>query len=227
MKKELMTTSALVAAGMFGLASQADAQMMRKPNPVQLKVGGYMEQFVGYAFRDATFATGVPVGQVDQQTEAEIHFTGSGKLDNGLQIVAHVEYEVTGSPGNIIDEQTLTLRNGFGQVILGNEDPVASLMTTGYITTFVTNAGGSLTYDVTPWIPIPVGFTQGSPVAGALTDPKLEVVRQRREQDHLCLAAYRRVPGRCELRARIEPAAPERRGRQYRPWPAGARRRRR
>ena len=49
MKKGLMTTSALVAAGMFGLASQADAQMMRKPNPVQLKVGGYMEQFVAYS----------------------------------------------------------------------------------------------------------------------------------------------------------------------------------
>jgi predicted porin len=174
MKKGLMTTSALVAAGMFGLASQADAQMMRKPNPVQLKVGGYMEQFVGYAFRDASFATGVPRGQVDQQTEAEIHFTGQAKLDNGLQIRAHVEYEVTGSPGNVLDEQTLTLRNGFGQVILGNEDPVSSLMTTGYITTFVTNAGGSLTYDITPWVPIPVGFTQGSPVAGALTDPKLE-----------------------------------------------------
>ncbi len=174
MKKGLMTTSALVAAGMLGFASQADAQMMRKPNPVQLKVGGYMEQFVGYAFKDASFYNGVPSGQFDQQTEAEIHFTGQAKLDNGLQIRAHVEYEVTGSPGNVIDEQTLTLRNGFGQVILGNEDPVSSLMTTGYITTFVTNAGGSLTYDITPWVPIPAGFTQGSPVAGALTDPKLE-----------------------------------------------------
>jgi predicted porin len=173
MKKGLLTTSALVAAGMIGMASQADAQGMRKPNPVQLKVGGYMEQFVGYAFRDATFQIG-PSGQFDQQTEAEIHFTGQAKLDNGLQIRAHVEYEVTGSPGNVIDEQTLTLRNGFGQVILGNEDPVASLMTTGYITTFVTNAGGSLTYDITPWIPLPANFTQGSPVAGALTDPKLE-----------------------------------------------------
>ncbi len=196
MKKGLMTTSALVAAGMFGLAGHAHAQG-KAMNPVQLKVGGFMEQFVGYAFRDSSGFTGNgtatgtagagggggPSGQFDQQTEAEIHFTGQAKLDNGLQVRAHVEFEVTGSGhsaaavgNNQIDEQTLTLRNGFGQLILGNDDPVASLMTTGYTTYFVTNAGDSLTYDVVNFIPQPAGFgaAGGSIFSTLLVDPKLE-----------------------------------------------------
>ena len=110
-----------------------------KPNPVQLKVGGFMEQFVGYGFRDPSGAAtstvaarpirhggepGAAQGQFDQQTEAEIHFTGQAKLDNGLPVHAHVEFEVTGSGhggaatagNNQIDEQTLTLRNGYRQI---------------------------------------------------------------------------------------------------------------
>jgi len=200
MKKGLLMTSALVAAGMLALGD--DAQAQQKPtNPVQLRVGGYMEQIIGVAFKrpsngTLTFGTpantqtrgGADVQQFDVTTEAEIHFIGDGRLDNGLVIRAGFEMEVTGSPGVIWDEQWLILRNGFGQLILGSEDPVASLMVSGYSTNFVTQAGSTLTYDILPWISNinPNGGGVGvqgsaasgagiasSPMVGALFDPVL------------------------------------------------------
>lgn len=177
MKKGLLMTSALVAAGLFASAYEAQAQ--QKPrNPVQLRVGGYMEQIVGVTFNlpntrqnaGATqIATPIAAGTkrlaFDQQTEAEIHFVGDGRLDNGLNIRAVVELEVTGSPGDQFDEQYLILRNGFGQVILGNEDPVASLMNNGYGFGLVTNAGNNVTYGTQGFLPAPRGFGP-SPTAG-------------------------------------------------------------
>jgi predicted porin len=172
-------TSALVAAGLF--ASSHEAQAQQKPsNPVQLRVGGYMEQTVGVTFAvpntlergaaAAAPASGGPIASekrlaFDQQTEAEVHFVGDGRLDNGLNIRAVFEMEVSGSPGDHWDEQYLILRNGFGQVILGNEDPVASLMNNGYGFGLVTNAGQSVTYDTQGWLPPPTGFNP-SPTAG-------------------------------------------------------------
>jgi predicted porin len=177
MKKGLLMTSALVAVGTLAIADDAWAQ--KATNPVQLRLGGYMEQKVGAAFQrtntiertglapNTVGSYGVPTGTFDVQTESEIHFIGDGRLDNGLVIRAVVELEVTGSPGNIIDEQYLILRNGFGQVILGAEDSVASLMTTGYITQLASNVGQSLTYDITPWIAAPAAWPTPSPTAAA------------------------------------------------------------
>jgi hypothetical protein len=182
MKKGLLMTSALVAAGTLSLAVDAWAQ--KAANPVSLRLGGYMDQRIGSAFqrqdeKERTGSTspqapGASQGTFDQQTEAEIHFIGDGRLDNGLVIRAVVELEVTGSPGNMIDEQYLILRNGYGQVIVGNEDPVTSLMTTGYISHLASSVGLSLTYDITPWIPAPAGWVSPSPTAGATHAVMLE-----------------------------------------------------
>src|SRR5262245_5014310 len=132
MKKGLLMTSALVAAGMLTLGN--DAQAQQKPtNPVQLRLGGYVEEIVGQAFNrlpsshtaaigSAPAGTAGASGTFDQQTESEIHVIGDGRLDNGLVIRAVFELEVSGSPGNVWDEAYVILRNGFGQLILGNED---------------------------------------------------------------------------------------------------------
>jgi predicted porin len=184
MKKGLLMTSALVAAGTLSLADDAWAQ--KATNPVQLRLGGYMEQKLGAAFQrqntvertglapNTVGSYGAPTGTFDVQTEAEIHFIGDGRLDNGLVIRTVVELEVTGSPGNIIDEQYLILRNGFGQVIIGAEDPVTSLMTTGYISVLPFGAGQSLTFDITPWIPAPTAWPTPSPTAAATHSVNLE-----------------------------------------------------
>jgi hypothetical protein len=96
MKKGLLMTSALVAAGTLSLADDAWAQ--KATNPVQLRLGGYMEQKLGAAFQrqntvertglapNTVGSYGAPTGTFDVQTEAEIHFIGDGRLDNGLVI---------------------------------------------------------------------------------------------------------------------------------------------
>jgi hypothetical protein len=177
MKKGLLMTSALVAAGMFVIGN--DAQAQTKPsNPVQLRLGGYVEEAVGYAFQRPDqrlvgpnvavgLPAGVPQGQFDQQTESEIHVIGDGRLDNGLVIRTVFEMEVSGSPGQLWDEAYVILRNGFGQLILGNEDPVSELMTAGYGNGLITNAGQNLTYDSQAWIPAPASFTASPTISAA------------------------------------------------------------
>jgi predicted porin len=177
MKKGLLMTSALVAAGMFVIGN--DAQAQTKPtNPVQLRLGGYVEETVGYAFQRpdtrvkgantaVPLSAGTPDGQFDQRTESEIHIIGDGRLDNGLVIRAVFEMEVSGSPGQLYDEAYVILRNGFGQLILGNEDPVAELMTAGYGNGLVTFAGQNLTYDSPGWIPAPTTFIASPTISAA------------------------------------------------------------
>lgn len=167
MKKTLLMTSALCAVGMLTLAN--DAQAQQKPtNPVQLRLGGYVEEGIGVAFnRLSTSEQGaaglVPAGVATQtfdiMTESEIHVIGDGRLDNGLVIRAVFELEVAGSPGQTWDEAYLILRNGFGQLILGNEDPVSELMTAGYGNGLTAHAGVDMTYGTQKWMPAPSTFS--------------------------------------------------------------------
>jgi hypothetical protein len=131
---------------------------------VKLGVGGYMEQVIGITFdRDDAADTGgggAPglasgATSVKQYNESEIHFKGSGKLDNGIEIVADVQLEVAGSPGQVIDEHYAIVRGNFGQVLIGVEDIAPYLMTTGYIGSFATGVGLSLVYDRPNWIRAP------------------------------------------------------------------------
>jgi hypothetical protein len=184
MKKGLLMTSALVAAGMLTIGN--DAQAQTKPtNPVQLRVGGYMTHLFGFALnrqdahqRGSALSGGVAAADAspntfDQQTEAEVHFIGDGRLDNGLVIRAVAELELSGSPGQVWDEQYLILRNGYGQLILGAEDPVAELMTAGYGNGLLTYAGENLTYGSQNWVPSPVSFSS-SPTNSAARSAFIE-----------------------------------------------------
>ena len=55
MKKHLLGTTALVAAGMFAMADTASAQT--KVGPVQVSVGGYYAEYVSYTSQDDVGAT--------------------------------------------------------------------------------------------------------------------------------------------------------------------------
>jgi outer membrane protein OmpU len=182
MKKGLLMTSAIVAAGMLALGNDAQAQAQKPTNPVQLRLGGYLENTVGEALQRpkaqaiganpaVPFAAGAggttSMNTFDVQTESEIHIIGDGRLDNGLVIRTVFEMEVSGSPGQLWDEAYLILRNGFGQVILGNEDPVSELMTAGYGNGLVANAGLNLTYDSQAWVPQPGTFTASPTISAA------------------------------------------------------------
>ena len=186
MKKQLLTTTALVAAGAIAASTPALAK-----NTVSLGVGGYLEQIVGIVFDrdDTNTVSGTTRTSVDQQSESEIHFKGTGKLDNGITIVANVELEVTGSPGNRIDEQYIIVRGNFGQVILGSEDNAGHLMTIGYSGSWATGVGQSLTFDRADWISPPSTYYAGA-LGGQRFDGTLNDVRLRSSDNDSSKISY-------------------------------------
>ncbi len=113
MRKVLFATTAAAA---LALAGGAQAQ-------VELGLGGYWEEWVGFADQD------LDVGDWDQQSDKEIHVKGSTTLDNGVTVGVRFELEAQDvDVGNKHDEALLTMSGGFGSVILGNEDNVGQLL---------------------------------------------------------------------------------------------------
>jgi predicted porin len=143
MRKVLFASTALVAFGAVGSAQAAD--------PITLKVGGFMQQWIGWASQSNDTTIAGVAGQTGKRNEfvnrdnSEIFFTGSTKLDNGLTVAVRVELEAgAGANSSAIDEANLTLSGGFGRLILGAEDNVSALMQNiapdvGYGTGFVEN----------------------------------------------------------------------------------------
>ena len=82
MKKFLIGTTALVAAGF--VAGQAEAA-----DPIKLSVGGYMNQYVGYADQDEDGQENF--AEVKVESETELYFRGSTTLDNGLTIGVNID----------------------------------------------------------------------------------------------------------------------------------------
>jgi len=130
MKKTLLVSTAIVASGLF--ASGAFAQ--EKPMG-PLTVGGYFNTMTAVQNnnRDIASATNAAAsGGVNKRnktvfTEGEIHFKGSTKLDNGLEIGFRAELELK-SDTDQIDEIWIDFRGQFGRVILGQNDNVTREM---------------------------------------------------------------------------------------------------
>ena len=128
MRNFLIATSALAFAGGVAAVPASAADML------SLGVGGYMEQWFGYANRDDK---GVD-GGFDTQTDAEVHFRGSLESDSGLKFTVHVELEgandsvntvdADGKAGKTdeteIDEAFVRVTGSFGQIELGQRDPI-------------------------------------------------------------------------------------------------------
>ena len=173
MNKQLLASTALVAAGMLMAPSMANAA----GQTVKLGLHGYMEQLVGVVFDrsddESTTTRAQSKTSFDQSTESEIHFKGSGKLDNGITIIADVQLEVSGSPGNIIDEQYMIIRGGFGQLTLGSEDNAGHLMTIGYSGTWATGVGQNKTFDTADWIALASGIAAAARHDGTLNNVTL------------------------------------------------------
>ncbi|MBT5456421.1 MAG: porin [Rhodospirillaceae bacterium] len=156
MKKQLLTTTALVAAGALATASTASA--------VQLKVGGYMEGIIGVADDDRPFTAGGDPGTgFDVQQDGEIHFKSATTLDNGLKIRTRLELEgFSNAPGattngDEIDEAYIAISGKWGEVRIGSEDNAAHLMVTPTMGSWATNVGQNLNFDVTDWLARPSG----------------------------------------------------------------------
>lgn len=112
MKKYLAVLGALV--GSFA-AVPAHAQ-------IDVTVGGYTSNYVGWADQDTT--AGTDVKSVDILRDSELHFRAEGKTDAGLTYGFLVEALVDSGAADdfTVQESYLYLSNEYGKVILGSED---------------------------------------------------------------------------------------------------------
>jgi hypothetical protein len=120
MKKILLGTTCMVAAGLAGAGAQA-------AEGLSLSLGGFY-----------TFAGGVVVDEDDDTTyddnrsngafryEGEIHFKGETVLDNGLTVGNRIELEGQNQGGDQIDEAYVYFRGGFGELRFGADEAALS-----------------------------------------------------------------------------------------------------
>ena len=167
MKKQLLTTTALVAAGVLVVSGPALAQKSGKPT---LTLGGESTQIFGVGTNDDAYdaINGQRVG-FDQHSDGEVHFNGAVTLDNGIKIRTQVKLEsntesnTSGETGNVahgaqgdtIDEHWMRISGSFGEVRLGSADAAAQAMTTGYLATWNTNVFLNLAFDTGDWVTKP------------------------------------------------------------------------
>lgn len=120
MKKVLLGTTALVAAGAFASAAQADEMMAE---PISVGVGGYYHAaLIGVSGDDDTDRG----HGINQNIELEVG--GSTTLDNG--ITASVRIRVNGNnpdgaDGINTDETEVNLSGGFGRIAYGTVEGAA------------------------------------------------------------------------------------------------------
>jgi len=140
MKKILLGTSALALAGAFASpAASADWDV---------RVGGYMEQFVAYADSDASFSG--DYDGIDSKMDAEIHFLPSITLDNGIRFGANVQLEGN-TNSDQIDESFMFISGSFGEVLLGSENSAGYKMTYAAPDVTFLNVNSGSTTAFIPW----------------------------------------------------------------------------
>ena len=116
MKKILLGSTALVAAGMMA------APAVQAEDPIQLSVGGFMEQYFGYGSSDIDDRD-----HFDQKSDSEIIFSGSTTLDNGIQFGVNVQLEGNTSSDQI-DESYAFIEGDFGRILAGSENSAGYIM---------------------------------------------------------------------------------------------------
>jgi len=129
MKKVLLGTTALVAAGLL-------AQPALASDPIKLQVKGYYQNLV--TFSDVDKPAGSTTNYKDAQFrhEGEVHFKGETKLDNGLTVGFDAQLEIvnvglSGGQPRDMDETYMYFSGGFGKLQLGAENGAAYLLHTG------------------------------------------------------------------------------------------------
>ncbi len=134
MKKQLLSTSALVAAGVMASAGTASAQTAPASSPIQITVGGYMYNFFSYTDQQdrtnsttgTSTATAKPTG-FNVNTDNEIWFQGKTTLANGISVALRVELEAN-TESDQIDESFAIVEGAFGRLEIGSTDNSAYKM---------------------------------------------------------------------------------------------------
>jgi outer membrane protein OmpU len=129
MKKVLIASTALVAAGLMTTGASASEK-------IKLNLGGYSKWWVVGAWQDNSYENGVNNGvagqgsanNVDVKGENEVWFGGSTTLDNGLKVGIDMQLRAGGTvdtsvaAGDVIDESYVWIEGGFGKFIIGSEN---------------------------------------------------------------------------------------------------------
>ncbi len=121
MKRYLLGSSSLLGiggvlgAGLFAAPAVA-------ADGIKLSVGGFFrEAYLVVEDDDDEFELGKDRAADGFFNDAEIHFTGSTVLDNGLEVGARIELEGENDDDQI-DEAWVWFAGGFGEVRIGSED---------------------------------------------------------------------------------------------------------
>jgi len=125
MKKILIASTALVAAGLIstGSASASDK--------IKLELGGFSKWWVvgqwnQSKYQSNTTGASQDINSVDVKGDNEIFFSGETTLNNGIKVGINVELEAGGEKGtsnsattDTIDQSYVYVSGGFGKVIAG------------------------------------------------------------------------------------------------------------
>lgn len=124
MKKLLLGTTALVAAGMF---ASGDAAAQSKAGPIQAGVNGTFNAVYGFVNQDdGSNTAATPMGERRShglRREAEARFWGQTRLDNGLLVGYRVSLEAEDC-NDQIDESWIFFDSAYGRVEIGETDNV-------------------------------------------------------------------------------------------------------
>jgi predicted porin len=158
---KLLATSALVAAGLWGMTEAASAQA--KVAPITAVVGGYHEQTFGHAGNKdgVNNATAAPLvnakpNKMAQFSDSEIFFGGRTTLANGIVIGFDVQLEANSSSDQI-DESYIFVDGAFGRFLIGSENSADAIMHMG--TPAAGRAYGTNGSSAQGWIYRPVNVT--------------------------------------------------------------------
>ena len=122
MKKFLLGTTALIAAGAFvGAAQAGDDEMMA--GPVTVGIAGYTVGAIGFASNDMD-SMGNPLRGEEVFHVYEFGVSGSTTLDNGITVAVHSQLGSSGGAA-IFDEQHITLSGTFGALRIGRTESAA------------------------------------------------------------------------------------------------------
>jgi predicted porin len=114
-KKKLLAGTAMIGAGLAtSPAFAADG--------IKLSIGGFFkEAYMVVLDDDSEGDLGNEHNTDGFFNDAEVHFTGSTVLDNGLEVGARIELEGE-NDGDQIDEAWIFFSGGFGEVRVGSDD---------------------------------------------------------------------------------------------------------
>ncbi len=108
---------------LLGATAAAAGVALALPAASEVTLSGSVVQDIGFG----SYVGNAPAADdLHLQTDAEIHFKGTGTTDGGLTVTATVEMDADSNGG--IDESNLSIAGGFGSITLGTQDNAANMV---------------------------------------------------------------------------------------------------